>query len=65
MKFLHGLFVCVMERALGVCLAADLFTLDIYTDIYICVCVCVCVCIQRAFEQFEPLKNPKSLTTIK
>ena len=54
-----------MERALGVCLAADLFTLDIYTDIYICVCVCVCVCIQRAFEQFEPLKNPKSLTTIK
>ena len=48
-----------MERALGVYLAADLFTLDIYTDIYICVCVCVCVYVFK--ELLNSLNHLKTL----
>ena len=41
--------MCVMEWALGIYLAADLFTLDTHTD---GVCVCVCVCVSVYLKSF-------------
>ena len=43
-----------MEWALGIYLAADLFTLDTHTD---GVCVCVCVCVSVYLKSFWTVWN--------